>query len=154
MTLAIKYIWSQCCDSRHSVKGLATGDYFIRMYTDTVNILWILCQFTNKHLIHYWHPDAHVRMWTLCEISLMWVFWLFGLWISKLGKFLLKLRTDHSGKFAPREINPLYSTYKVTNFISYSLLYIHLTDINSLTHLTDICFYYRNHSSHIVELTD
>ena len=38
----------------------------------------------------------------------MWAFWLFGLWISKSGKFLLKLRTDHSGKFAPREINPLY----------------------------------------------
>ena len=28
---------------------------------------------------------------------------------SKLGKFLLKLRAHHSGKFAPQEINPLYS---------------------------------------------
>ena len=43
-----------------------------------------------------------------CEISLTWLFWLFELWISKSGKFLLKLRTDHSGKFAYREINPVY----------------------------------------------
>ena len=31
-----------------------------------------------------------------------------GLRISKSGKFLLKLRAHHSGKFAPWEINPLY----------------------------------------------
>ena len=33
-----------------------------------------------------------------------------GSWISKLGKFLLTLRTDYLGKFVPREINPLYSS--------------------------------------------
>ena len=33
---------------------------------------------------------------------------MFGLLISKLRKFLLKLRVDHLGKFAPREIDLLY----------------------------------------------
>ena len=33
-----------------------------------------------------------------------------GSGISKSGKFLLKLRAHRSGKFVPREINPLYST--------------------------------------------
>ena len=33
-----------------------------------------------------------------------------GLLISRLGKFLLKLRADHSGKLAPREINSLYGS--------------------------------------------
>ena len=36
---------------------------------------------------------------------------IFGSCISKLGKFWLKLRTDHSGKFAPRKINSLCGTY-------------------------------------------
>ena len=45
------------------------------------------------------------------EMSLTWVFWLFGSWIFKSGKFLLKLRADHSGKFAPGEINPLYGNF-------------------------------------------
>ena len=31
-----------------------------------------------------------------------------GSGIFKSGKFLLKLRAHHSGKFAPRENNPLY----------------------------------------------
>ena len=43
-------------------------------------------------------------VWNLTHVS----FWLCGSWISKSGKFLLKLRTNHSGNFAPREINALY----------------------------------------------
>ena len=43
-----------------------------------------------------------------CEFSIVWIM------NSKSGKFLLKLRADHSGKFAPKEINPLAS-YTVAN---------------------------------------
>ena len=42
-------------------------------------------------------------------MSLAWVFQLFGSWISKSGKFLLKLRVHHLGKFTPKESNPLYT---------------------------------------------
>ena len=48
--------------------------------TATANGSWILCQFTNKHLVyvHYRHPDAHIHAKTLCDMSLTWVFQLFG----------------------------------------------------------------------------
>ena len=32
------------------------------MCTATANRSWILGRFTNKHLVHYWHPDAHVHV--------------------------------------------------------------------------------------------
>ena len=43
-------------------------------------------------------------------MSLTWVFWLFILWISKSGKFLLKLKGHHLGKFVLREDNLLYGS--------------------------------------------
>ena len=43
-----------------------------------------------------------------------WVFRMFGSWISKSRKFLLKLRVHHrSRKFALREINSLYSKWTI-----------------------------------------
>ena len=41
------------------------------MCTATANRLWMLCQFTNKHLIYYQCPDSHVDMYThkLCVKS-------------------------------------------------------------------------------------
>ena len=54
----------------------------------------------------------YVHTWTLCIMSLTWVFRLSRSWISKFGKFLLKLRVHHWGKFAPRENMLLYSDCK------------------------------------------
>ena len=67
-----------------------------------------------------WSPDTHVHAWTLRKMSLMSVFQLFGSRISKLGKFLLKPRVQHSGKFAPRENNPLYSIYDSYDLFVYT----------------------------------
>ena len=86
----------------------------------TANGSWILCQVTNKHLAYYRHPCRRSCtrvnfVWNLTHMS----FWLFGSQISKLGKFLLKLRTDHSEKFASREISLLYGTHVKWNCNNY-----------------------------------
>ena len=84
------------------------------MCTATADGLWILCQFINKHLI----VQMLMYMCKLCvkshssEFSIVWM------WISKLEKFLLKLKTDHSEKFAPREINSLYSRIELQRWCS------------------------------------
>ena len=50
-----------------------------------------------------YNRSVKLRQWNVDRVIL---FRVPGLGISKSGKFLLKLRACHSGKFAPREINP------------------------------------------------
>ena len=63
---------------------LDEGFSHMRLYslcTAIANGSWILCQFTNKHLVYIYYrcPDAHIHAKTLCDMSLTWVFRLFGL---------------------------------------------------------------------------
>ena len=111
------WVWMLILQAISTLRNQRFGNMrLFSMCTATANGLWILCQFTNKHLIYYWCPDAHVHSLTLCEILRTWVFWLFVLWISESEKFLLKLRTGHLGKFAPREINLLYGSKNSFSF--------------------------------------
>ena len=93
-------------------------------YTATANGSWILC--------HKQHASVQTHEWKIlyqqhsscvstyksisCEIFSL-VLWL---WISKSGKFLLKLKVYQSGKFAPWENNLLYGTYAYTYVIKIS----------------------------------
>ena len=52
----------------------------------------------------FWHRALSLKR--LCRETIVFA------WISKSGKFLLKLKVHHSGKFAPRENNPLYGMIK------------------------------------------
>ena len=77
------------------------------MCTATANGLWIvlICKQASYLLPAFRCSRTHVNfVWNLTRVS----FWLF---LSKSRNFLLKLRTDHSGQFAPREVSPLYGKF-------------------------------------------
>ena len=98
------------------IKGLATWNYFLwaqlpqmdREYCATLQTS--ILSITSVQTLMYTHK--------LCvKFSLKQAFWLLGLGISKSGNFCW---TDHLGRFPPREINWLYSTYMVQKAIPYA----------------------------------
>ena len=60
-------------------------------------------------------------------------FSIFVSYISKLEKFLLKLRVHHSGKFAPRVNNPLYSRLVAQTTAKAKYTLIHISTLLKLT---------------------
>ena len=94
-------------------------------YIATANGSWILPVYKQaSHLLPASrHSCTHTNfVWNLTHISFSIV------WIVNFRKILLKLRTDHSGKFVPREINPLYGSRNLQGLsllwhLSYLLLF-------------------------------
>ena len=75
--------------------------------TATANGSRTLCQFTNKHLIYYWCPDAR-KLCVKCHSCEF-----FNCLDCEIlnREISAKARADYLGKLAPREINPLYGSY-------------------------------------------
>ena len=70
-----------------------------------------------------WHELQSIRK-TSWNVNHVILFEVPSSGISKSGKFQLKWRAHHSGKFAPREINPLYGRIIYVVVVQLCLYYI------------------------------
>ena len=103
----VRTLIMQAINAQHNIEFGHTRLFFKLSYT--ANRLWMLAMsLKTKHLVESRCSCTYINfVYNVTHMS----FWLFGSWISKLGKFLLKLKAHHLGKFPPRENNPLYGIW-------------------------------------------
>ena len=91
------------------------GSGYIRLFSlckTTANRLWILCCFTNKYFVYITRVQTLIYMCKCCiKCCSCECFYCLDHGFLNQEKILLKLRVHHSGKFAPRENNLLYSDW-------------------------------------------